>query len=280
MIKNKMATENYAVSQRELTHNKIVRSAASEGIVLLKNDGSLPLNNEMGSIALYGKGARRTIKGGTGSGDVNVREFISIETGLENAGYQVITKPYLDTYDSVIQSAHKEYADMLSKVGKTSIKNALLTMLSTPFQEPQISPVSATEIKKYKADAAVYVLSRNSGEGADRKAEKGDYYLSDEEVQDIKILSESYDKFILLLNTGGIIELSDIINNQNINSVLLISQGGSAFGDAVADILSGKKTPSGKLCATWAKNILIILFRMNSVIKNIFLILITKKGFL
>lgn len=253
MIKNKMATENYAVSQRELTHNKIVRSAASEGIVLLKNDGSLPFNNEMGSIALYGKGARRTIKGGTGSGDVNVREFISIETGLENAGYQVITKPYLDTYDSVIQSAHKEYADMLSKVGKTSIKNALLTMLSTPFQEPQISPVSATEIKKYKADAAVYILSRNSGEGADRKAEKGDYYLSDEEVQDIKILSESYDKFILLLNTGGIIELSDIINNQNINSVLLISQGGSAFGDAVADILSGKKTPSGKLCATWAK---------------------------
>lgn len=104
--------------------------------------------------------------------------------------------------------------------------------------------------------------------------------MSDEEVQDIKILSESYDKFILLLNTGGIIELSDIINNQNINSVLLISQGGSAFGDAVADILSGKKTPSGKLCATWAKNILLILFRMNSVIKNIFLILITKKGFL
>ena len=108
MIKNKMATENYAVSQRELMHNKIVRSVASEGIVLLKNDGSLPLNNEMVSIALYGKGARRTIKGGTGSGDVNVREFISIETGLENAGYQVITKPYLDAYDSVIQSAHKE----------------------------------------------------------------------------------------------------------------------------------------------------------------------------
>ena len=62
MIKNKMATENDAVSQRELMHNKIVRSAASEGIVLLKNDGSLPLNNEMVSIALYGKGARRTIK--------------------------------------------------------------------------------------------------------------------------------------------------------------------------------------------------------------------------
>ena len=114
-MKNKLATESLEITKREKAHNEIVRNAAVEGMVLLKNSGVLPFDKSIKTVALYGIGARRTVKGGTGSGDVNVRSYVNVEEGLENAGYEVVTKPYLDEYDRIINEAKIEYEKMLRK---------------------------------------------------------------------------------------------------------------------------------------------------------------------
>ena len=76
----------------EEMHKSLAAEIAAEGMVLLKNNGCLPLDKETKSIALYGIGARQTVKGGTGSGDVNTRSFVSVEEGLESLGFEIITK--------------------------------------------------------------------------------------------------------------------------------------------------------------------------------------------
>ena len=101
-----------------------------------------------------------------------------------------------------------------------------------------------------QADAAIYVLSRQSGEGADRKAVPGDYFLSDPETADLQLLREVYPTLILLLNVGGPVEIAPVVDVPD--GIVLIGQGGIAAGDAVADVLTGRVNPSGKLTATWA----------------------------
>ena len=90
------ATKDPKISQRELTNGELSRAIAPQGMVLLENNGVLPLDGMPGKIALYGNGARRTVKGGTGSGDVNSREVINIEQGLEAAGFTIVTKDWID----------------------------------------------------------------------------------------------------------------------------------------------------------------------------------------
>ena len=141
-MKNKLATESLEITNREKTHNEIVRNAAAEGIVLLKNNGVLPFDKSIKTIALYGIGARRTVKGGTGSGDVNVRSYVNVEEGLENAGYEVVTKPYLDEYDRIINEAKTEYAKMLQEKGKEGVKQRFsqclqILLKSLQFQKSQ-----------------------------------------------------------------------------------------------------------------------------------------------
>ena len=102
---------------------------------------------------------------------------------------------------------------------------------------------------------AVYVLSRISGEGSDRRKGRGDYELSRREQEDLLFLNEKKIPVVLLLNTGGPVELTDILKQaKNIRAVLNISQPGQAGGYAMADILFGKAVPSGKLTATWARH--------------------------
>ena len=100
----------------------------------------------------------------------------------------------------------------------------------------------------------IYVISRISGEGKDRRKGKGDYYLSEREEEDLRYLAEMNKPVILILNAGGPVELTDILEEiKNIRAVLQISQPGQEGGRAVADVLLGKAVPSGKLTATWAK---------------------------
>ena len=100
------APTSSAVSPSEKAHMEAVRKFAPECIVLLENDGVLPLK-EAGNIALYGAGVRRTVKGGTGSGDVNSRTVVNIEQGFEDAGFTVTTKAWLDAYDAYEAQAQK-----------------------------------------------------------------------------------------------------------------------------------------------------------------------------
>lgn len=231
------------IQQFEREHISTVRSISPECMVLLKNEGVLPLERA-GKVALYGSGARNTVKGGTGSGDVNVRHFVNIEEGLENAGFEITTKAWLDAYDEILKEAKRAFAKELKRKAESSGMPLFLFLMGKVVPEPDYElPLEG------EGDTAVYVLARNSGEGTDRADVPGDIRLTETEIRDIRILNEKYEKFILVLNVGGMVELGPVRDSR---AVLLLSQLGTATGDALADVLLGKAYPSGKMTMTWA----------------------------
>lgn len=134
------------------------------GMVLLENNGALPIDKSVKTIALFGNGARRTIKGGTGSGDVNSRFVVNVEQGLENAGFELTTKAWLDAYDIQVETARIGYFGELQQEMTAKGMAAAMKIFTEPFVEPAVSEVSQEEIEATKADFGIYVLSRNSGE--------------------------------------------------------------------------------------------------------------------
>ena len=108
----------------------------------------------------------------------------------------------------------------------------------TPDEPEYDFPIEA------EADVCIYVLARNSGEGSDRQIKKGDYLLTDDEVRDIHRCNEKYAKFMLVLNVGGPVDLSPVVNS--VENILLLGQLGTVTGDVLADIVLGKCNPSGK----------------------------------
>ena len=170
------ASKTNEIQKYETEHENEVRHLAGECMVLLENDGVLPFSDKIKKIALYGTGARHTVKGGTGSGDVNVRKTVSIARGLEEAGFEIVTEDWLDRYDRDLEEAQKTYLKKLKDMSDETGEPSVILGFKHPFQEPEQPIVEETDIKE--ADAAIYVLARNSGEGKDRRAEKGDYYLT------------------------------------------------------------------------------------------------------
>ena len=243
---NKIRIESPEIQAFETQHTAAVRALAPECMVLLKNDGTLPLQGT-GKLALYGSGARKTIKGGTGSGDVNVRHFVTVEEGLKNAGFELTTEKWMDGYDKVVEEAKKAfYAAVRKEAEAAGAKGPQMMMYAMGRACPEPNYELALD---GEGDTAVYVLARNSGEGADRKPVAGDINLTDTEIRDILALNEKYDKFVLVLNVGGMVDLKPV---EAVGTVLILGQLGSATGDALADVLLGKAYPSGKLTMTWA----------------------------
>ena len=239
-----------SLSEFEIRHRILAREAAAEGIVLLKNEGVLPLSTAS-AIALLGSGAEKTIKGGIGSGDVNNRENISIYQGMKEAGVTITSEDWLEDYEERYKNARNVWKEKILEDAK-HVDNPFDAYASNPFILPEGRAVEAKDIAD--ARVAVYVLSRISGEGKDRRRVKGDYYLSEREAADLFFLNEKKIPVILLLNAGGPIELTDILENtENIKAILNISQPGQESGYAVADILLGNCVPSAKLTATWAR---------------------------
>lgn len=246
------ATKNPEITKREIDHMALSRSLAGECVVLMENDGTLPLS-ETSSLALYGNGARHTVRGGTGSGDVNVRSIVNIEQGLENAGFQITTKSWLDRQDAKDEKHKKDYLEWVPVYAKEHNTTEFFAVFSNPLQIVAPADISAEDISGSDTDTAVYVISRTSGEGADRYNKRGDYLLYEEEKEQLEQLGKSYDKLIVVLNIGGLIDMSEIKAIPGISAVLLLNQLGSISGDVLADVLLGKVTPSGKLTDTWAK---------------------------
>ena len=245
------------IQNYEIEHQEEVRRLAGECMVILENDGVLPLQAGTKKIALFGTGARHTIKGGTGSGDVNVRENISIAQGLERAGFKFVTEGWLDQYDRLYADAQEAYAKKLNEFTEKTGKPSMLYAFENPFEEPEQPEITEADVKEAdvkEADAAIYVISRNSGEGKDRRAEKGDYYLSDRELQNIRFMTEHYKNCIVLLNVGGVIDLTSLKAIEGVQAIMLVGQTGNMGGYAVADVLTAKTIPSGKLTDTWAKS--------------------------
>lgn len=239
-------------SEREREHKTLTRKAASEGFVLLKNDGVLPLNNK--KIALFGSGARYTIKGGTGSGEVNERGSVSIEDGLKNAGYEFNTL-WLDRctkkYDEDIAAWQAEVEKAIQGYNLFTVQKMFYEIWKHPKPVPVSQPISDDELDD--AETAVFILCRQAGESFDRKLEKGDYLMTDCEKENIKKLSAHYKKLVLILNLGSVIDLS-VLDETRVDAVVFFVQGGMEGGNALADCLSGKVNFSGKLTDTWAYN--------------------------
>lgn len=246
------ATKDPAVTKRELDHMELSRRAASECVVLLENDGALPLHS-VGRIALYGSGARLTVKGGTGSGDVNSRSSVSVEQGLENAGFTVTTKAWLRRHDEHYARARQAYREQIAALVEREGISESFAVFYQLFQVPAPADISEEDVAASDTDTAVYVISRTSGEGSDRFCRRGDYLLYEEEKAQVEQLAAAYDKLVVVLNVGGVMDLSELSAIPGVNAVLLMSQLGAAGGDALADVLTGKVNPSGKLTDTWAK---------------------------
>lgn len=237
-------------SERELMHGKLARKAASEGIVLLKNEGILPLKKDT-AAALLGYGAEKTVKGGIGSGDVNNRKNISIYQGLKEAGVKIVSEDWISDYHNRYEQAREAWKEKVLEEAK-KVDNPFDAYAENPFAMPLGRKVTEEDI--CEADVVIYVISRISGEGKDRRKVKGDYYLSEREEEDLRYLAEMNKPVILILNAGGPVELTDILEQtDNIKGILNISQLGQEGGDALADVLLGKEVPGGKLTTTWAR---------------------------
>lgn len=247
-------SEIYAVPTAEITeservHAEFAKELASECVVLLENNGVLPLK-QSGSVALYGNGARQTVKGGTGSGDVYSRSVITVEQGLKDAGFEILTEDWLCKYDEKKAAAMASYWQWLQEKAAELKMPDIAAGLYYPPKETAPLPIEMGDIKD--TDTAIYVIARNSGEGADRFDEKGDYRLFAEEIANLRALTKAYPKVIVVLNVGGILDMRELKGIDGIGAVVLMGQLGNIGGKAIVDVLVGKVTPSGKLTDTWA----------------------------
>lgn len=244
-------TTTQTPSGREAAHGRLAREAAAEGIVLLKNEGLLPLETSA-PVALLGGGADKTVKGGIGSGDVNNRENISIYRGFRDVGVSVTSEDWIQDYGKRYEAARLAWKEKVLEDAK-HVENPFDAYAANPFSLPEGREITAEDIGE--ASAAVYVISRIAGEGRDRRLAEGDYYLSRREREDILCLDRVEIPLVLVLNTGAPVELADIMEQAvNIRAILYISLPGQEGGHGVADVLFGKAAPGGRLTATWARH--------------------------
>ena len=249
------------VTDRERENLQVAYRAACEGMVLLKNDGILPLKTK--KVALYGPGASMTIKGGTGSGEVNERHSVTILEGLENRGFEITTHTWLKDFEKSYAEAEAAYQIEKKKRVNFLKPNSIMEMLFDNFRAPVGKAISKENVTASDTDTCIYVLSRQAGEGGDRRAEKGDLFLTDAEVEAITFCAEQYANFLLVINCGSSMDLSFADQIPGINAILYLCQLGTEGGNAFADIVSGAVTPSGKLSDTWAKRYEDIPFAMD-----------------
>ena len=234
--------QNYSFSNNPdlEAHATITRQSASEGMVLLRNEGALPMQ-DVKNLALLGVTSYDFIAGGSGSGNVNEAYSVSLEEGLTNAGYEINSKA------KAVFEAHKATNE------KAFEKPEGVDAMISTFLPPEMS-YTEEEVNEIvgSADIGILTIGRNAGEGGDRK-EVDDFLLSDTEQKMITQMSEAFQaagkKLVVVMNIGGVIETQSWKHQPD--AILLAWQGGQEGGNSVADILSGKVNPSGKLPMTF-----------------------------
>ena len=240
-------------------HIALSRRTAQEGAVLLKNNGNLlPLAPDA-RVALFGKGSFDYVKGGGGSGDVTVAYVKNLYAGLKEEGISLY-EPLSDFY--------RDYVERRYEAGDVPGLMA----------EPEL-PQSLVDSARGNADVAVIVLSRFSGEGWDREPSfylepdypwpnelcmpqkakaifpRGDFYLTDAEKAMVDRVCGAFDRVAVVLNVGGVVDVSWFKEDTRISAALLAYQGGMEGGAAIADLLTGGATPCGKLPDTFARDL-------------------------
>jgi beta-glucosidase len=224
-------------------HAKVSREAAAESMVLLKNaNKTLPLPPGTGTIALFGNHGYDLIAGGTGSGDVNKPYAITLAEGLTNARYRL---------EEGLAQRYKNYlADYAGKHPKKPLIQEIMN--PTPYAPEYTVDARSIDQTAESADAAILYIGRNAGEGNDRKLD-GDYELTGLEKDLVAGVSAAFHAkhkpVIAVLNIGGVIDVSSF--RDKVDAILLAWQPGEEGGNAIADILTGKIDPSGKLATTF-----------------------------
>ena len=229
-------------------HGKLVRKAAAEGLVLLENNGVLPVKGPK-KVALYGVGSYDFIAGGTGSGNVNKAYVRNIAEGLRVNGFEV---------NEGLENWYKQYiALQKTELANNSGGNGGILLGDPVISEMEV-PRAYIERLQPQTDIAVLTISRNAGEGGDRKALDGDWTLTGSERQMLQNLADVYHaagkQVIVVLNIGGVIETASW--KQIPDAILLAWTPGQEGGYTVADVISGASYPSGKLPMTFPVNYL------------------------
>ena len=220
-------------------HAALARRAAAEGMVLLKNDGVLPLKGTE-TVALYGTTSYDFIQGGTGSGMVNMKYVRNLKDGLEGDGFTV--EPTLASW----------YGKFVDYADASMYNNGKVIWERPVLPEMEISDKFIVR-EASSTDVAVLTIGRNAGEGSDRKVRDGDFSLAPVERQMLQSLCDAYHelgkKVVVILNIGGVVETASWKHLPD--AILLAWQPGMEGGAAVADVLCGKVNPSGKLATSF-----------------------------
>ena len=225
-------------------HARLVRAATPEGLVLLENNGALPLK-DVKKVALYGTGSYDFIAGGTGSGNVNKAYVRNVAEGLRDNGFEV---------DADIENWYTQYIALAkTELRNNTADNGLGILLGDPVVPEMKVGAGFIKNKEKVTDLAILTITRNAGEGDDRKAADGDWSLTGQERELLQTLADVYHaagkQFVVVLNIGGVIETASWKHIPD--AVLLAWTPGQEGGYAVADVLSGKANPSGKLPMTF-----------------------------
>ena len=223
---------------------EVTRQAAIDGMVLLKNNNdALPISSSIKKVASFGATSLDIVSGGTGSGDVNEAYTVSMFDGLKNNGL---------TPDSELAGIYEEYIKAEKAKNKRSSNPFAFMGGKDPVEEMAVSKDLAAKMAG-KNDVALITIGRNAGEGGDRKAEPGDFYLTDTEKEMISNVTEAFHskgkKAVVILNIGGVIETASWRDVPD--AILCAWQPGQEAGNSIVDILKGTVNPSGKLAITW-----------------------------
>ena len=226
-------------------HAQVARRAAGESMVLLRNENNtLPI--APGKVALYGITSINFVAGGTGSGDVNKAYVVNMKEGLENAGF---------TTDKALMDFYQKTIDLDAATRALTATGGRNWFFGQPKLAEVAIPQTAIAQQARNNDVAVIVIGRNAGEGADRKM-IDDFDLTTVErelIRDVSVaFHEQGKKVIVVLNIGGVIETNSWKNS--VDAILLPWSPGQEGANAVADVLTGKVNPSGKLPMTFPIN--------------------------
>lgn len=228
--------------KRTLDWDKYLEASAravSGGIVMLKNDGALPLK-QGGTAAVFGRIQLHYYKSGTGSGGmVNVSKVIGITDGLLDAGYKL---------DEQLLNAYREWDEQNPFDYGEGWGGEPWSQKEMPLTDELVSGAAS------RADAAIVIIGRTAGEEMDNKLEKGAFLLSDLEEDMLRRVTSAFDKTVVLLNTGGLIDMS-FMDRYPVSAVMYVWQGGMVGGAGTAAVLTGEVSPSGKLPDTIAYEI-------------------------
>ena len=238
-----MSNYNYSNKPNLKENAEVTRQAAAEGTILLKNNDVLPFTSKSSPLAVFGNTSYDFISGGTGSGDVNEAYTVSLIDGLTNSGFSI---------DNDVEALYKPYvADQ--KVKEMARREKEGGLLATPKRIVELELSNETIQNKAKtSELALITIGRNAGEGDDRKVDN-DFNLAPDEVTLINNVSSAFHaqgkKVVVILNIGGVIETASW--RDKVDAILLPWQPGQEGGNSVADVFTGKITPSGKLTMTF-----------------------------